>query len=92
MESTYWSGDRLPFFTGHKISWLLPCTSHLEDSQVIFFTILTGFPEIQPKNFQLFQYKILQFYFTANLNDHCSQLFFDVYNVCVAQKLQISQF
>ena len=28
----------------------------------------------------------------SNLNDNCSQLSFEVYNVCVAQKLQISEF
>ena len=30
--------------------------------------------------------------FISNLNEDCSQLFFEVYNVCVAQKLQISEF
>jgi hypothetical protein len=30
--------------------------------------------------------------FISNLNDDCSQLSFEVYNVCVAQKLQISEF
>jgi hypothetical protein len=34
-----------------------------------------------------------QFFSTfSNLNDDCSKLSFDVYNVCVAQKLQISEF
>jgi hypothetical protein len=28
----------------------------------------------------------------SNLNENCSQLSFEVYNVCVAQKLQISEF
>ena len=28
----------------------------------------------------------------SNLNDDCSQLFFEVYNICVAQKLWISEF
>ena len=30
--------------------------------------------------------------FISNLNDNCSQLSFEVYNVCVAQKLRISEF
>ena len=30
--------------------------------------------------------------FISSLNDDCSQLSFEVYNVCVAQKLQISEF
>jgi hypothetical protein len=30
--------------------------------------------------------------FISNLNDDFSQLSFEVYNVCVAQKLQISEF
>ena len=30
--------------------------------------------------------------FISNLNDNCSQLSFEVYNVCVTQKLQISEF
>ena len=30
--------------------------------------------------------------FISNLNDYCSQLSFEVYNVCVAQKLQVSEF
>jgi hypothetical protein len=30
--------------------------------------------------------------FISNLNDDCSQLSFEVYNVCVAQKLRISEF
>ena len=37
--------------------------------------------------FQLFHNKIL--FFISNLNDDCSQLSFEVYNICVAQKLQI---
>ena len=30
--------------------------------------------------------------FISNVNDDCSQLSFEVYNVCVAQKLRISEF
>jgi hypothetical protein len=30
--------------------------------------------------------------FISSLNDDCSQLSFEVYNVCVAQKMQISEF
>ena len=72
-----------------------------------FFTILTGFPEIQPRPSRDYDFlgskitKSIFFFnffitnspnFISNLNDDCSQLSFEVYNVCVAQKLQISEF
>ena len=40
--------------------------------------------------FQLFYNKVP--YFISNLNDDCSQLSFEVYNICVAQKLRILEF
>ena len=68
-----------------------------------FFTILTGVPEIQPRPsrdhdflgskitksifFNFFTTKSPNF--ISNLNDDCSQLSFEVYNICVAHKLQI---
>merc|ERR1712051_702557 len=71
-----------------------------------FFTILTGVPEIQPRTsrdhnflgskitksifFNIFKTKSLNF--ISNLNDDCSQLSFEVYNICVAQKLWILEF
>ena len=68
-----------------------------------FFTIFTGFPEIQlrpigdydflglkTKKSNFFNFFIKTSNFISNLNDDCSQLFFEVYNV--AQKLQISEF
>ena len=71
-----------------------------------FFTILTGFPEIQPRPSRDHEFlgskitKLIFFNFLitkssnfiSNLNEDCSQLSFEVYNVCVAQKLQISEF
>ena len=75
-----------------------------------FFTILAGFPEIQPRpsrdraeimifwdrkpqNRFFFNFFITKSSnFISNLNDDCFQLSFEVYNVCVAQKLQISEF
>ena len=71
-----------------------------------FFTILTGVPEIQPRPsrdhdflgskitksifFNLITVKSPNF--ISNLNDDCSQLSFEVYNVFVPQKLPISRF
>ena len=68
-----------------------------------FFTILTGFPEIQPRKtknynflrsknseltfFHFFQTKVCNF--VSNINEDCSQLSFEVYNIFVAQKLKI---
>ena len=40
--------------------------------------------------FNFFSTKVSDF--ISNLNDNCSQLSFEVYNVCVAQKLRISEF
>ena len=71
-----------------------------------FFTILAGFPEIQPRpsrdqeflgskitKSNFFNFLITKSSnFISNLNEDCSQLSFEVYNVCVAQKLQISEF
>ena len=71
-----------------------------------FFTILTGVPEIQPRPsrdhdflgskitksifFNFFTTKSPNF--ISNLNDDCSQLSFEVYNICVAKKLWILEF
>ena len=52
-----------------------------------FFTILTGFPEIQPGPRQ--DHDFLRSKIT---NDDFSQLSFEVYNVCVAKQLRISEF
>ena len=71
-----------------------------------FFTILAGFPEIQPRPSRDYDFLdrksqnrfFFNFFITkssnfiSNLNEDCSQLSFEVYNVCVAQKLQISEF
>ena len=70
------------------------------------FTILTGFPEIQPRPSQDYDFWdrksqnriFFKFFITkspdfiSNRNDNCSQLSLEVYNVCVAQKLRISEF
>ena len=71
-----------------------------------FFTIFSGFPEIQPRPSQdqdflgskitksiFFNFFIAKFSnFISNLNDYCSQLSFEVYNAFVAKKLRISEF
>ena len=71
-----------------------------------FFTIFSGFPEIQPRPSRdqdflgskitksiFFNFFIAKFSnFISNLNDYCSQLSFEVYNVFVAKKLRISEF
>ena len=71
-----------------------------------FFTILTGFPEIQlrlSRDYNFLGSKITKsiFFnfliikspnFISNLNDDCSQLSFQVYNVFVPQKFRISEF
>ena len=71
-----------------------------------FFTILTGFPEIQPRTSRDYDFlgsKIAKsiffnFFFTkspnfiSNLNDDCSQLSFEVHYVFVASKLKILAF
>ena len=38
------------------------------------------------------EFHFISINFISNLNDDCSQLSFELYNVCVAQKLQISEF
>ena len=72
----------------------------------IFFTILASLPEIQPRpsrDHEFLGSKITKsiFFnflitkssnFISNLNENCSQLSFEVYNVCVAQNLRISEF
>ena len=68
-------------------------------------SILTGFPEIQPRPIRDYDFLgseitksiFFNFFrtksstFISNQNDDCFQLSFEVYNVCVAQKLQISE-
>ena len=45
------------------------------------------------KNLIFFNFFITKFpNFISNLNDDFSQLSFEVYNICVAQKLRISEF
>ena len=67
---------------------------------------MTGVPEIQPRPSRDHDYlgskitkSIFFNFFTtkspnfiSNLNDDCSQLSFEVYNICVAQKLRILEF
>ena len=67
---------------------------------------MAGFPDIQPRpsrDYDFLDWKSQnQFFFNlfitkssnsiSNLNEDCSQLSFEVYNDCVAKKLQISEF
>ena len=67
-----------------------------------FFYYLGRFLEIQPRlsrDFDFLGVKIFSIFFItkshnfmSNLNDDCPQLSFEVYNLCVAQKLRISEF
>ena len=61
------------------------------------YIILNWFKKIRPSyQNRTRSYFYFFFHFTANsitnTNDDCSQLSFEIYKVCVAQKLQISEF
>jgi hypothetical protein len=88
---------------GHKNSWLCPYTSQQEVGKVIFllswqvFQIfsrdrqkITIFWDRKIRNwlfFIFFKTKVCNLF--SNINDDCSKLSFEVYNVFVAQKLKI---
>ena len=87
----------------HKNSWLCPYASQLEVGKVIFLLSwqvfqkfsrdrqkITIFWDRKTRNwlfFIFFQTKVCNF--VSNINEDCSQLSFEVYNVFVAQKLKI---
>ena len=93
-------------YYGHKISWVYPKTSQVQGSWVIFLLSWQVFQKFSrdraeimifldrksqnPFFFNFFITKSSNF--ISNLNEDCSQLSFEVYNVCVAQKLRISEF
>ena len=88
---------------GHKNSWLCPYTSQLEVGKVIFLLSWQVFQKFSRDRrkitifwdrktwnwlfFIFFKTKVCNF--VSNINDNCSQLSFEVYNVFVAQKLKI---
>ena len=88
---------------GHKNSCLCPYTSQLEVGKVIFLLSwqvfqkfsrdrqkITIFWDRKTRNWLLFiffQTKVCNF--VSNINEDCSQLSFEVYNIFVAQKLKI---
>ena len=88
---------------GHKNSWLYPYTSQQEVGKVIFllsWQVFQKFSRDQQKftifwdrkmrnwlYFIFFKTKVCNF--ISYINDDCSQLSFEVFNVFVAQKLKI---
>ena len=93
-------------YYGHKISWLYQKTSQVQGSQVIFLLSWQVFQKFSQDRAEIMifwdrksQNRFFFNFFTikspnfiSNLNDDCSQLSFDVYNICVAQKLRILEF
>ena len=91
---------------GHKISWLYQKTSQVQGSQVIFLLSWQVFQKFSRDRAEIMifwdrksQNQFFSIFFTtkspnfiSNLNDDCSQLSFEVYNICVAKKLWILEF
>ena len=93
-------------YYGHKISWVYPKTSQVQGSWVIFLLSWQVFQKFsrdgaetmifwdrKSQNRFFFNFFITKSpKFISNINNNFSQLSFEVYNICVAQKLWISEF